>query len=129
MRRAAIAALLAPLAACAGGGSGSPSHVAPTDYKSEITTALMAALSDPTNIHDAGISDPTRSGDGPYFICVRYNPREYGQYVGRREQIAYFFDGKLNQMVEAKPEQCAKVAYKPFPELEKLCRSDSGRCN
>ncbi len=129
MRRAAIAALLAPLAACAGGGKESSPHVVPTDYKSEISGILIKSLLDPTNIREAAISDPARNGEGPFFVCVRYNARESGQYVGRKDQIAYFFDGRLNQIVDATPEQCGNAAYKPYPELEKLCRSDSGKCS
>ena len=38
-----------------------------------------------------------------------------------KERIAYFYAGHLNQLVVATPEQCAGVAYKPWPELEKYC--------
>ncbi len=37
------------------------------------------------------------------------------------ERIAYFYGGHLNQLIEASKEQCGNAAYKPFPELEKVC--------
>ena len=42
-------------------------------------------------------------------------------YTGSKDRIAYFYGGHLNQLVEATKEQCGNAAYKPFPELEKLC--------
>ena len=45
-------------------------------------------------------------------------------YAGSTDRIAYFYGGHLNQLVEATKEQCGNAAYKPFPELEKLCLAD-----
>ena len=44
-------------------------------------------------------------------------------YEGSTDRIAYFYGGHLNQLIEASKEQCGNAAYKPFPELEKLCLS------
>ena len=82
-------------------------------------------LIDPTNVRDAFISEPalaTGSKDPRYTVCVRYNGRnENRQYMGSTDRIGFFYGGHLNQLVEADKGQCAKAAYKPFPELEKLC--------
>ena len=43
------------------------------------------------------------------------------QYTGAKDRIGYFFGGHLNQLVDATKEQCGNAAYKPFPELEKIC--------
>ena len=122
-----MAAAAFVLAACAGAEKEPPVNVPPIDYKRDISNTLARNLFDATNIREATVSDPMREGEGPYFVCVRYNPREYGAYVGRKEQIAYFYLGRINQIVDATPVQCAKAVYKPFPELEKLCQAE--RCN
>jgi hypothetical protein len=120
------------LAAC---GSGKMSlvepNIPPTGFKREILDTLQGTLDDPTNVHDAFISDPVLTPVGTdqrYTACVRYNPRDLNRtYAGNKERIAYFFGGHLNQLVEADKGQCAKAAYKPFPELEKLCFAT--KCN
>lgn len=120
------------LAAC---GSGKTSlvepNIPPTGFKREILDTLQRTLDDPTNVHDAFISDPVLTPVGTdqrYTACVRYNPRDLNRtYAGNKERIAYFFGGHLNQLVEADKGQCAQAAYKPFPELEKLCFAS--KCN
>jgi len=100
-------------------------NIFPTNYKQEILDTLSRTLSDPTNIRGAFISDPVLaagSKDQRYTVCVRASDRNAKQqYTGSTDRIAYFYAGHLNQLVEANKEQCAKAAYKPFPELEKLC--------
>lgn len=120
------------LAAC---GSGKTSlvepNIPPTGFKREILDTLQRTLDDPTNVHDAFISDPVLTPVGTdqrYTACVRYNPRDLNRtYAGNKERIAYFFGGHLNQLVEADKGQCAQAAYKLFPELEKLCFAS--KCN
>jgi hypothetical protein len=36
----------------------------------------------------------------------------------------YFLGGQINQFVKTTPEQCKWAAYKPFPELEKICMGE-----
>ena len=99
----------------------------PTDYKKEILNTMRTLLSDPTNVRDAYISDPALTPVGKeqrYTVCVRSNARDAEhQYMGPKDRIGYFYAGSLNQLIEATPEQCANVAYKPFPELEHLCQA------
>jgi hypothetical protein len=100
-------------------------NIYPTDFRNEILLTLPRALEDQTNVRDAFISDPALTPVGReqrYTVCVRYNARNTNhQYMGSKDRIAYFFSGHLNQLVEATKEQCGNAAYKPFPELEKLC--------
>jgi len=106
-------------------------NVFPKNYKREISFTLQTTLEDPTNIRDAFITDPTLTQvnkDQRYAVCVRFNSRDLNRnYKGSTDRIAYFYGGELNQLVEATPEQCGKAAYKPFPELEKLCQAKSCR--
>ena len=100
-------------------------NIVPTNYKQEILDTMASALVDPTNVRDAYITElaltPVNK-DQRYTVCVRYNARdESRQYMGSKDRIGYFYGGHLNQLVEADKDQCAKAAYKPFPELEKLC--------
>ncbi len=101
-------------------------NVLPANYRQEIIDTLIKVVDDPTNIKDAFVTDPMLTvapggRDPRYIVCVKYNPRFNRQYAGSRERIATFFNGHLNQLVETGLEQCAKAAYKPFPELEKVC--------
>jgi hypothetical protein len=102
-------------------------NLAPTNYKAEILATLSRTLADPTNVRDAFISDPVLTpigNDQRYTACVRYNARDASrQYAGSVDRIAYFYGGHLNQLVIATKEQCGNAAYKPFPELEKLCQA------
>jgi ABC-type Fe3+-hydroxamate transport system substrate-binding protein len=122
-----LAAAAVTLAACTGSKEVEPEpNVLPANYKQEILDTLMRVVEDPTNIKDAFVTDPMLmvapgGRDLRYIVCVKYNPRSGRQYLGSRERLATFFNGHLNQLVETGLEQCAKAAYKPFPELEKLC--------
>jgi hypothetical protein len=102
-------------------------NVFPSNYKNEILTTMTSALDDPTNVRDAYISEPAlrRAGnDERYVVCVRSDSRDVSRlYTGSKDRIAYFYGGHLNQLVEATKEQCGNAAYKPFPELEKLCQA------
>jgi hypothetical protein len=114
------------LAACSTDASkGSDPNIMPANYKQEILDTMMSTLPDPTNVREAFISDlalVTVGKEPRYSICVRYNGRnENRQYMGSKDRIGFFYGGHLNQLVEADQGQCAKAAYKPFPELEKLC--------
>ena len=124
------AAAVLVLASCSSGDYlGKPKepepNIVPTNYKNEIIMNLKQTLIDPTNVKDAQITDPflTQGAKDPrYVVCIRSNSRGYHrEYLGPKDRIAYFFAGNLNQLIDAKPEQCAKASYKPFPELEKLC--------
>jgi len=134
MRQAAgnwllVTAIASALAACSSSKEVPVDpNLFPTEYKREIIELLQNSLVDPTNIRDASISDPTLSAidkEQRYVVCIRYTPRDAArQYIGSTERIAYFYGGHLNQLVEASKGQCSKAAYKPFPELEKLCKSE-----
>ena len=132
MKIAASACLLSALAAglicCSSGSSKQPEenpNVFPADYKNEILLTMTNTLEDPTNIRGAFISEPVlRSADKDerYVVCVRSDSRNANKnYTGSKDRIGYFYAGHLNQLVDASKEQCGNDAYKPFPELEKLC--------
>jgi hypothetical protein len=132
MKIAASACLLSALAAgligCSSGSSKQPEenpNVFPADYKNEILLTMTNTLEDPTNIRGAFISEPVlRSADKDerYVVCVRSDSRNANKnYTGSKDRIGYFYAGHLNQLVDATKEQCGNAAYKPFPELEKLC--------
>lgn len=134
MKNAVSAFLLSLLAVdligCSGSGSKQPEenpNVFPADYKNEILLTMTNTLEDPTNIRDAFISEPVLRQAGKeerYVICVRSDSRNANKnYTGSKDRIGYFYAGHLTQLVEASKEQCGSAAYKPFPELEKLCQA------
>lgn len=129
-RWAFLGALAVALAACTGSKEPEPvPNIPPTNYKQEVIDAMIKFLPDATNVRGAFITEPFLSvapggRDQRYIVCVRYNGRDANrQYMGSTDRVGTFFGGRLNQLVEAGNEQCAKAAFKPFPELEKLCQA------
>jgi len=129
-RWAFLGALGVALAACTGTKEVEPEpNILPTNYKQEVIDAMIKFLPDATNVRGAFITDPFLSvapggRDPRYIVCVRYNGRDTNrQYMGSTDRVGTFFGGRLNQLIEAGNEQCAKAAFKPFPELEKLCQA------
>ncbi len=132
MKIAASACLLSAFAAgligCSSSSSKQPEenpNIFPADYKNEILLTMTNTLEDPTNIRGAFISEPVLQPAGKeerYVVCVRSDSRNANRhYTGSMDRIGYFYAGHLNQLVDATKDQCGKAAYKPFPELEKLC--------
>ena len=108
------------------GDGGGPRNPPPVNYKPEILAMLRVYLNDPTQIRDAGISEPMLQAvdsRNRYVVCVRLNARNSdGQYAGPKEYAAVFLAGRLDQMIAAKPEQCGTAEYQPFPEAQTLAR-------
>ena len=102
-------------------------NIFPADYKNEILTTMTNSLDDPTNIRSAYITDPFIRSAGKeerYVVCVRSDSRNLTKhYTGIKDRIGFFYGGHLNQLIDATKEQCGNVAYKLFPELEKLCQA------
>ena len=133
LRNAAGASLLSVLmlavAACSSDSSKAPAvdpNLYPTKYKQQIIATLRSVLSDPTHVRNGLISDPvltTVNKDQRYTACVRFTERDFRtqQYGEPETRIAYFYAGELNQLVKARDDQCVNAAYRPFPEVEKLC--------
>lgn len=121
--------LMLALAACSSDSNKGPPvnpNIYPARYKQEIIATLRRILSDPTHVRNGLISDPVLmpvNTDQRYTACVRYTERDLvsQQYGEPETRIAYFYGGQLNQLVKAKDDQCVNAAYKPFPEVEKLC--------
>lgn len=124
-----ISVLALIIAGCSSSGKAPEEdpNVFPSTYKDEILNTLTNLLDDPTNIRGAYISDPvlrTVGKDQRYTVCVRSDSRDVNrQYLGSKDRIGFFYGGRLNQLVEATKDQCGNAAYKPFPELEKLCQA------
>ena len=101
-------------------------NVYPATYRSEILAGMHAYLNDPTGIRESGVSEPvikSVGSDNRYLVCVRFNGKRRGnEYAGVREIGAVFVAGRFDRFVETVREQCAGVAYAPFPELGKLSR-------
>ena len=125
-RRCVLFGLAATLCACSSTEKPVELNLQPTDAKSEILLEIPKVVGDPTNIRGAFLSAPVFNPNGPikhYYSCVRFNPRDPNtrHYLGSRDYIAHFFQGHLNQFVEATRDECGNALYQPFPELEKLC--------
>jgi hypothetical protein len=125
---ALVAALLAvALCACASTAERKPEeNIVPTDYKPDLLRQLRLLVIDPAGIRDAYIAEPALRPYGSasrYVVCIRYNAKDNdGRYEGNKEKAAFYYAGRMTQIVDATREMCGSAAYQPFPELEKLCR-------
>lgn len=128
-RQAWLVLLALALAACASSKDEKKvdANAFPTQYKSEIMRTIARVIDDPRDIRDAYLSDPVLDPSGPvhvYYSCVRSNSKNLNQqYAGTKDRVAYFYGGHISQLVDAPADLCAKAAYKPFPELERLCQA------
>jgi hypothetical protein len=97
------------------------SNVYPADYKTQLLDLMRTYLSDPTGVRDAYLSEPVLIPSGNYFIvCLRYNAKIDGKYLGITNKMATYLGGRINQFIDPQPDQCTNAAYQPFPELEHL---------
>jgi hypothetical protein len=98
----------------------------PANYKTDVLAMLRVYLNDPTNVREAGLTEPFLQpvgGRNRYAVCVRLSARKSsGEYAAAKEHVAYFLHARLDQMIEANREQCAEASYQAFPEAEKLTR-------
>jgi hypothetical protein len=101
-------------------------NVYPTNYKTDLLALIQNTHSDNMlDVQEAYVSSPMRkqsSSEGPYFVCLRTESS-----TGRKYQMAIFFDGQVNQIVDVTAEECGSAAYQPFPELSALSRRLAGR--
>lgn len=126
---ALLSAFALGLGACGGrlaGGDRESADPRPQSYKADILAMLHVYLRDPTQIREAAASEPRVQAVGRtnrYVVCLRFNAKKSnGEYAGLKQYAAIFVAGRLDQMVEAKAEECAKAEYEPFPEAETLTR-------
>jgi hypothetical protein len=107
-------------------GAEDPRNPQPANYRSDILAMLRIYLNNPTEIKDASIAAPALMRIGTrdrYGICLRLNARKIsGEYTGSKDYVAIFVAGRLDQLVDAKREQCLAADYQPFPEAEKVAR-------
>jgi hypothetical protein len=123
-----VASALA-LSACTGShlrGESAATNLRPENYKSDLLAMLHVYFRDPTQIRDAAASEPKLQLVGErnrYAVCLRLNAKKSnGEYAGTKQYLAIFIGGRLDQMAEAKPEECVGAEYRPFPEAETLSR-------
>lgn len=139
------AALAVALAGCGSGRSREERdariNVYPDNYRADLLAALHTYVSDPTNIRDGYVSEPTIRPIGRqnrYTACVRFNARNSdGRYVGSKDVLAVFVAGRFDQFIDAAAqpgpanqasptalvkELCATAEYRRFPELEAMSR-------
>jgi hypothetical protein len=101
-------------------------NIYPPNYKSDILAVLRVYLIDPTNVRDAGVSEPflqSVGGRNRYTVCVQLSARKSsGGYGPIKSHVAYFSAGRLDRLIEANQHQCDSAAYQAFSEAEKLSR-------
>jgi hypothetical protein len=87
----------------------------PQNYKDQIAAFLITVLKDNADYRNAMVSAPLLKPVGQnqhYVACVLLNGRNQ-----HTEKAVIYFNGSINQFVDATPEECGGAAYQPFPEL------------
>jgi hypothetical protein len=121
LRRGAVALLALMTCACAR-EKPKPIEVNtfPPDYRVQVADQVRHQLA-PRNVQDAYIAEPELKTflTTPRFIaCLRFSSTDgSGTYKANKLYAAYFYAGKITQVVNATVEQCDKAAFLPFPEL------------
>lgn len=94
---------------------------APVDFKAQVVEQVRRQLN-PKNVRDAYIAEPVLKTSLPtprFVACLRYNATgPGGAYRGSKDYAAYFYAGKITQIVNASVEGCDRADYQPFPELQ-----------
>jgi hypothetical protein len=133
--RGGILAGLSAAAIALGGCSGNKEiavdpNLFPSGYRQDILDTMRTSHINPAFVSEAAISAPVLRAAGQeqrYSVCVRATSRRSAGAPGEpHEYIAWFWGGRLNQLVLAQPEQCAGAAYTPWPDLQKMCSRE--RC-
>jgi hypothetical protein len=121
-------------------------NVYPENYKNELIGYLHSYINDPTQVHEAAISEPAlrlvnAQQDNPldrigrsmgrgggsslerYIVCVRFNAKDRdGRYTGVKQGMAIYSGGRFERFQEQRQGPCDQARYQPFPELETLGR-------
>jgi hypothetical protein len=90
----------------------------PANYKDQIAGFLATNLRDSADFQNSMLSPPVLKPVGQnqhYVACVLLNGHNQ-----HKEKAVIYFNGSINQFVDATPDECGGVAYQPFPELAKF---------
>jgi hypothetical protein len=90
-------------------------NVFPANYKPSVLTLLRTNPYGMVGAVSADLSPPALKPfgtDSRYVACVRAAGPDW-----RKEKMAVFYGGEINQFVDATEEACKDAAYAPFPEL------------
>jgi hypothetical protein len=123
MRCGAVALVALAVCTCAQREKPKPieENLSPAEYRTQVADQVRRQLA-PRNVKDAYVAEPVLKTSLPsprYVACVRFNSTDSsGAYRGNKLYAAYFYAGKITQVVEATVEQCDKAAFLPFPELQ-----------
>ena len=113
----ALVSLLA-LGACAGQPQSGEerNNIFPADYRTELTV-FFKKNPEFGDVKDVLVSEPALKPVGSvnrYVVCVRFKGTPGNPPVIAKDQIAIFFSGSVNQLIDAGREHCGAAAYTPL---------------
>lgn len=127
---AGAALLAAALSACASFGIGQSEqkpvnpNLFPDNYKAALMSYLQQNPYGLVGARAAELSAPELKpfgNESRYVVCMRAAGPDW-----RKEKMAVFFAGTINQFIDATPEACATATYQAFPEITTLLGRLSG---
>ena len=92
--------------------------VFPANYKDQIAGFLTTNLRDNADFRNSMLAPPVLKPVGQnqhYVACLLLNGQNQ-----HKEKAVIYFNGSINQFVDATPDECGGANYQPFPELAKL---------
>ena len=107
------------LGACAGqtrSDGEERNNLFPADYRSELTV-FFKKNEEFGDIKNILVSEPALKPVGSvnrYVVCVRFKGTPGNPPVITKDQIAIFFSGSVNQLIDAGREHCGTAAYAPL---------------
>lgn len=92
----------------------------PADYRSQIARQVHIQFDNQT-LRDGAVAEPALKTTGSatrYVSCVRFTAADSQGAAKARSMAAYFYAGKITQVVDAGPElSCDRAAFAAVPEL------------
>lgn len=95
-------------------------NIYPTDFKTQIADRVRAQL-DPQKIRDAYIAEPVLKTSLPtprYVACLRFKAADSSGAYKDKDMAAYFYAGRITQVVDSNAELCGNAPFQPFRELQ-----------
>jgi hypothetical protein len=87
----------------------------PATYRADLVTFLRMSLNDRTLFHGALIAQPVLkpiADTQRYMVCVQFS--DHGKPLSK---VAIYVGGRMQQFVDATPDECGDAVYQPFKEL------------
>ena len=99
-------------------------NVMPADYKASVMAFVQNNPYGLVGVRAAELAPPELKPFGTesrYVVCLRAAGTDW-----RKEKVFIYYNGTINQFIDATPETCGTAAYQGFPEITTLLNTLRG---